>query len=53
MTIIPDTVISARSVRPAGGRKANSKPPANHKPGPTEHSLDGGADGDFDDDIPF
>jgi single-strand DNA-binding protein len=52
MTIIADTVISAKSVRPGGGRKkADAK--AGHKPGPTEYATNGGAAGDFNDDIPF
>ena len=53
LTIIADQVMSARTVRPGGGRKANSKPPVHHKPGPTEYALAGGAAVDFDDDIPF
>ncbi len=49
MTIVADAVISARSVRPGGGRKANSTPQPNHKPAQAapEHA------GDFNDDIPF
>ena len=47
MTIIANTVISAKSVRPTGGRK---KAESDQK---TECALAGGAAGDFNDDIPF
>jgi len=38
MTIVADTVISARSVRPGGGRKKQDAK-ANHKPGPIDDLL--------------
>ena len=52
LQMIVDQIVTAKSVRPGGSRKKASGK-ADHKPGPTEYAVAGGAAGDFNDEVPF
>jgi len=52
LQMIVDQIVTAKSVRPGGGRK-KAAGKADHKPGPTEYAVAGGAAGDFNDEVPF